>query len=308
MHRYSQYFISILGFYALFLLIRFYFSDAYTDWIESGQDEIDLKSVTLRGDKLEIFNNWHQCFSENMMGITDSEEFWQSFVGISRKCDSQANIHRLGIVTLRNSDEMKHVLFPKIFNSGPHNLFTIGIGRDIRAEKQFRRKMLKLGNNVTYYGADPIPYINGDLYSQIGTYFPLAIGGKSGISNARVMEKYGYIETNMIHIDIVYFFKEILNITTIDNLWFDAEGEEFGNDFFDIFYENGRFDQNKIDVCQYNIEIHITSDVPHRKQEFMKFLKRIIEEKRFGVYFGDEYGHIRMYMFNYKSQYCSEKF
>ncbi|PIC52710.1 hypothetical protein B9Z55_002703 [Caenorhabditis nigoni] len=120
------------------------------------------------------------------------------------------------------------------FNAGPHNFFTIGIGRDIRAEKQLRR--------------------------------------------------------------------------TIDNLWFDAEGEEFGNDFFDIFYQNGIFDQNKIDVCQINIEIHITSDVPNRKREFMKFLKRIIQEKRYGVYFGDAYGNIRMYMFNYGSPYSVEKF
>uniref|UniRef100_A0A1I7TCD7 Methyltransf_21 domain-containing protein n=2 Tax=Caenorhabditis tropicalis TaxID=1561998 RepID=A0A1I7TCD7_9PELO len=308
MPRYSQYFLGVLSCYMFFLLLRFYFSDDYTDWIESNQDETDLKSVTLRGDKTEIFGLWHRCFAENMLQITDSEEFWRSFVGISRKCDSQSNVNRLGIVTLKNSDEMKQVLFPKIFNAGPHNFFTIGIGRDIRAEKQFRRKMLKLGNNVTFFGADPIPYKNGELYSQIGSYFPLAIGGKSGISNARVMEKYGYIETNMIHIDIVYFFKEILNITTIDNLWFDAEGEEFNNDFFDVFYENGRFEQNKIDVCQINIEIHITSDVANRKREFMKFLKRVIEEKRYGVFFGDAYGHIRMYMFNFSSQYCLEKF
>ncbi|CAL2028735.1 unnamed protein product [Caenorhabditis brenneri] len=308
MHRYSQFFLGVLGFYLFFLLVRFYFSDDYTDWIEADQDEIDLKSVTLRGDKSEIFGAWHRCFMENSSPITDAEEFWKSFVGISRKCDGQANVHQLGIVTLKNSDEMKHVVFPKIFNAGPHNLFTIGIGRDIRAEKQFRRKMLKLGNNVTFYGADPIPYINGELYTQIGQYFPLAIGGKSGISNARVMEKYGYIETNMIHIDIVYFFKEILNITIIDNLWFDAEGEEFNNDFFDFFYDNGRFETNGIDVCQVNIEIHITSDVPHRKEEFMKFMKRILEEKKYGVFFGDEFGHIRMYMFNYGSQYCLEKF
>ncbi|CAO4362355.1 unnamed protein product [Caenorhabditis nigoni] len=87
----------------------------------------------------------------------------------------------------------------------------------------------------------------------------------------------------MIHIDIIYFFKEILKITTIDNLWFDEEGEEFGNDFFDVYYQNGRFDRNKIDI-------NITSDVPIRKREFMKFLKRIIQEKRYGVYFGDAYG------------------
>ncbi|CCD62963.1 Methyltransferase FkbM domain-containing protein [Caenorhabditis elegans] len=308
MNRFSQISLSVVGIYLLYSLLAFYFSDDYTDWIESDQDEIDLKSITLNGDKIEIFTNWHHCFSENMMNINDSEKFWDNFVGVSRKCDLEAKVNQLGIVTLKNSDEMKEVLFPKIFNAGPHNFFTIGVGRDIRAEKQFKRKMQKLGNNVSFFGADPIPYINGELYSQIGNYFPLAIGGKSGISNARVMEKYGYIETNMVHIDIVYFFKEILNITTIDNLWFDAEGEEFGNDFFDIFYKNGRFDQNQIDVCQINIEIHIISDIAQRKEQFMAFLKRIIEEKRYGVFFGDSFGHIRMYMFNYNSQYCLNKF
>ena len=38
-------------------------------------------------------------------------------------------------------------------------------------------------------------------------------------------------------------------------MWFDAEGAEFGDGFFDIFYRNGRFDQNGIDICQINIEV-----------------------------------------------------
>lgn len=49
--------------------------------------------------------------------------------------------------------------------------------------------MHKLGYPVSFFGADPIAYINSDIYSQIGSFFPFAVGGKSGISNARVMEK-----------------------------------------------------------------------------------------------------------------------
>ncbi|CAO4362354.1 unnamed protein product [Caenorhabditis nigoni] len=134
------------------------------------------------------------------MGLEDPVEFWKQFVDSTRKSDEEAQISKLGVTERsveynlnKNRFKKNLVSVPKIpvtqFKAGPHNFFTIGIGRDIRGEKQFRRKMLKLGNNVTYYGADPIPYINGELYSQIGTYFPLAIGEKSGISNARVMEK-----------------------------------------------------------------------------------------------------------------------
>ncbi|CCD62692.1 Methyltransferase FkbM domain-containing protein [Caenorhabditis elegans] len=307
MQNCTIFFLLALTFYISYIILSYYYSDAHTDWLEAGQDDIDIQSVNIQGNKSEIFESWNSCFTVEMMGIEDPEIFWKTFVVSSKKCDYQAGVRQLGIVTLKHKNKTKRVLFPKVFNTGPHNLFTIGVGRDIRAEKQFRRKMHKLGNNVTFVGADPVPH-NGDLYSQIGNYFPLAIGGKSGISNARVLENSGYIDTDKIHIDVVYFFKDLLNVTNIDNLWFDAEGEEFANDFFDIFYENGKFVQSGIDLCQVNIEIHITSDVAHRKEEFMKFLKRIIQEKRFGVFFGDAFGHIRMYMFNYSSQYCLDKF
>ena len=63
---------------------------------------------------------------------------------------------------------------------------TLGIGRDTEAEK----KMLNaLGaDNVEFFGADPILYQNKDLYSKIGTYYPYAVGARSGNSTASVLE------------------------------------------------------------------------------------------------------------------------
>ncbi|PIC54032.1 hypothetical protein B9Z55_003459 [Caenorhabditis nigoni] len=63
-----------------------------------------------------------------------------------------------------------------------------------------------------------------------------------------MVEDGGYAPKSIVHVDIVYFFKNLLNVTKIDNLWFDAEGAEFGDGFFEIFYKNGRFDQNSIDI------------------------------------------------------------
>ncbi|EGT31419.1 hypothetical protein CAEBREN_14763 [Caenorhabditis brenneri] len=290
-------------------LFKFWCSEDYKDWVEAEQDEIDLKSVFKRFNTNDVFYRWHTCISEQLLWIEDPEKFWDDFMFASQRCDLRANVQQIGLVTLRNMDEQKHVIFPKIYNFGPHNLFSVGIGRDISAERQFRRKMKKLGNNVTFHGADPVSFINDELYSRIGTYYPLAIGAQSGISNAMVMiEDGGYAKKSMIHIDILYFFKNLLNVTKIDNLWFDAEGAEFGPDFFDIFYKNGRFDQNGIDICQINIEIHKHQDYPERKKEFMVFVKRLINEKRFGIFGGDQYIHNRMYMFNFESQFCLKKY
>ncbi|CAO4363233.1 unnamed protein product [Caenorhabditis nigoni] len=276
MRRGSKILLGCLTTVTLFNLYRFLGSEDYKDWVEAEQDEIDMKSVFKRFDTNEIFQKWHNCISEQLLWIQDAEKFWNDFMFASKRCDLRANVAQIGLITLKNSDEMKHVIFPKIYNFGPHNLFSIGIGRDIQAERQFRRKMRKLGNNVTFYGADPVSMINDNLYSQIGTYFPLAIGSNSGISKAMVMvEDGGYAPKSIVHVDIVYFFKNLLNVTKIDNLWFDAEGAEFGDGFFEIFYKNGRFDQNSIDICQINIEVHKNDDYPERKRKFMEFLCNI---------------------------------
>uniref|UniRef100_A0A1I7T726 Methyltransf_21 domain-containing protein n=1 Tax=Caenorhabditis tropicalis TaxID=1561998 RepID=A0A1I7T726_9PELO len=239
----------------------------YKDWVEAEQDEIDLKSVFKRFSTNHIFYKWHTCISENLLWIEDAEKFWDEFMFASQKCDLRANVNQIGIVTLKNYDEQKHVVFPKIYNFGPHNLFSIGIGFGSVSFGKFK-KMRKLGNNVTFYGADPVSYINDDLYSRIGTYFPLALGAQSGISSAMVMiEDGGYRPKSMIHVDILYFFKNLLNVT-----------------------------------------IHKHQDYPERKTEFMVFVKRIIEEKRFGIFGGDQYIHNRMFLFNFESKYCIRKF
>ncbi|PIC54034.1 hypothetical protein B9Z55_003459 [Caenorhabditis nigoni] len=224
MRRGSKILLGCLTTVTLFNLYRFLGSEDYKDWVEAEQDEIDMKSVFKRFDTNEIFQKWHNCISEQLLWIQDAEKFWNDFMFASKRCDLRANVAQIGLITLKNSDEMKHVIFPKI-------------------------KMRKLGNNVTFYGADPVSMINDNLYSQIGTYFPLAIGSNSGISKAMVMvEDGGYAPKSIVHVDIVYFFKNLLNVTKIDNLWFDAEGAEFGDGFFEIFYKNGRFDQNSIDI------------------------------------------------------------
>ena len=90
------------------------FQEDYKDWVEAEQDEIDLKSVFKRFDTQDVFTRWHTCITENLLWIDNPEKFWDDFMFASKRCDLRANVQQIGIVTLKNSDEMKHVIFPKI--------------------------------------------------------------------------------------------------------------------------------------------------------------------------------------------------
>ncbi|CAO4362358.1 unnamed protein product [Caenorhabditis nigoni] len=83
----------------------------------------------------------------------------------------------------------------------------------------------------------------------------------------------------------------ILNVQKIDNLWIDAEGAEY--ELFEIFDKNGVLDQNDIELCQANMEIHISEEgednTNSEKQKiFMDFVKKIIAEKKYGIFKASE--------------------
>lgn len=86
--------------------------------------------------------------------------------------------------------------------------------------------MQNIGLNVSFYGADPIVEGNSVLYSTIGKYFPFAVGEKAGFSTASVLldgcENFKkslfinefaerYINMPVVHVDIYYFLKDILD-------------------------------------------------------------------------------------------------
>lgn len=261
--------------------------------------------IQLNSFKPKFFEEWNSCVAQKFLDITtNAEDFWNSFKGKSRTCDFDTNVHQsLRAIPLKNSDEVKYAILP-VRNTLKDVFITLGIGQDISAEVAFQKEMHNIGHNVTFYGADPIVEGNSVLYSKIGKYFPFAVGEKAGFSMASVLSKGEYISMPVVHVDLYYFLKEVLGEKVIDYLWMDSEYSEYGT--FDIFYKNGKLEQLGITFCQMSLEVHNPSK--EQKEQFMTFIKRLVEEKSFGFFFSDNVGHMRMWLFNFESEYCVRKF
>ncbi|CAO4380824.1 unnamed protein product [Caenorhabditis nigoni] len=292
----------------LFLMASYKFYTVYLDDLrEESADEDDLQTVFLSENKVQVYKKWLNCAKWNLLVIEDPVQFWTQFTKVTKKCDEEAEIDKLGLITLKNKDEDKIGILPRN-NDEKHTFITLGIGRDITGEQRWKRKMGKLGKTVEFYGADPMTEINEDLYPQIGKYFPFAVSRTPGYATASVLKNRQYINQSVVHVDIMYFVDKLLKINKIDNLWMDAEGAEY--DMFEIFTKNGSFAQNGIDVCQINIEVHLSETGPNHLnyERFMKFVKQLIREEQFAIFKTEEVIHMRMYMFNFASSFCRHKY
>ncbi|CAP38864.2 Protein CBG22230 [Caenorhabditis briggsae] len=204
--------------------------------------------------KRKILENWSICARKQLDKTHTADEvrkhrilrriFWHQFSSLTTYCDVAENIDLLGLISLKNSDEVKYALMPKNLptKNSTFNFVTLGIGKDITAEKSFKEEAEFLGYQGKFYGADPIIEDNSQLFSQIGEYFPFAIGGKTEISNASVLKNGTYREETISHVELLKFLKDDLKIAEIDHLWLDAEGAEFG--LFDYFYNDGPLERN----------------------------------------------------------------
>ncbi|EFO95034.1 hypothetical protein CRE_09333 [Caenorhabditis remanei] len=277
------------------------------DLREESADEDDLQTVFLAENKVEVYKKWLNCVKWSLMIIEDPVQFWTQFTKITQKCDEEAEIDKLGLITLKNKDEDKIAILPRN-NDEKHTFITLGIGRDITGEQRWKRKMGKLGKEVDFYGADPMTEVNEDLYPQIGKYFPFAVAKNPGYATASVLKNRQYVNQSVVHVDINYFIEKLLRIDKIDNLWMDAEGAEY--DLFEIFEKNGSFAKKGIEVCQINIEVHLSETGPNHLnyERFMKFVKMLIREEQFAVFRTEEVIHMRMYMFNFASSFCRHKY
>ncbi|EGT39034.1 hypothetical protein CAEBREN_15498 [Caenorhabditis brenneri] len=253
-----------------------------------------------------LFNSWSNCMAQKVFNESDHKLFWGKFQIWTDECDEKAEIDQLNLVPLQNSDETKFGLLPVESDSlgSQNNLVTLGIGKDIDAELLYKQKMNEVGRNMTFYGADPITDVNADLYTKIGKYFPFAVGSDAGYSTASVYINGTYLNRDVVHVDLIYFFDRILKIKTFDNIWLDAEGAEYP--LFDIFQKTGRLDRKGIKFCQMSLEVHSPSE-PQQIQ-FMELIKSIIKEFRYGIHKNRNVGHMRMYLFNYGDSYCVKKF
>ncbi|CAP38927.2 Protein CBG22299 [Caenorhabditis briggsae] len=251
------------------------------------------------------YSTWHKCVQRQLLNTNETPEtFWKNFVKRSRECDKSSNIwENMRVIALKNQDEMKYAVLP--VKKSSNNVFvTLGIGQDITAEEAFQKEMTKINQNVTFYGADPIVEGNSEKYSTIGKFFPFAIGAEAGFSIASVLQDGDYKDVSVVHVDIYYFLSQVLKENKIDYLWMDTEFAEY--ELFNIFYKNEKLSRMDIAFCQMSLEVHNPS--LEQKKKFKDFIEKLIEENVYGFFFAEDVSHIRLWLFNFGSKYCVEKF
>lgn len=85
----------------------------------------------------------------------------------------------------------------------------------------------------------------------------------------------------------------------------DAEYAEF--ELFDMFYNDGPLDKLGIEFCQMSLEVHSVGD-DFKRNKFRTFVKRLIEERRYGFFLSQYVGHNRLWLFNFASDACVHKY
>ncbi|GMT11876.1 hypothetical protein PFISCL1PPCAC_3173, partial [Pristionchus fissidentatus] len=191
--------------------------------------------------------------------------------GAVAKCASRSSISANIIRAFRNDDEQKFAVLS--VDSSESTVLTIGVGNDINAEKSFR----EVQPNTRFFGADPISQINRKLYSTLGQFFPVAIGNETKMGFAYVLKNGFYRGETLLHLDFVVFIKHFMKMSTIDHLWIDAEGAEYG--MFPMFSRGGAFEQENIVICQINMEVH--NPDAQQKKLFSDFMHMLLRDKRY---------------------------
>ncbi|CAB3406498.1 unnamed protein product [Caenorhabditis bovis] len=194
------------------------------------------------------FERWNECMLNNLTEFrNDPMMVWKNVGKAVRTCETEKMRQLLKMRSFSNSDETKWHIMP-IFDL-PTTVVTLGIGHDTRAEEKLRN----VSDVHEFFGADPMHEINEELYTKIpGKYFPFAVGAASGLGTASVLKGSTYRDMTVVYVEVIYFLKEIIKKTFIDDFWIDAEGAEY--DMFPYFYNGGKFDENGITICQFNIE------------------------------------------------------
>ncbi|VDD95645.1 unnamed protein product [Enterobius vermicularis] len=185
---------------------------------------------------------------------------------------------QLPLLALKNDVEHKHVRLP-VRHLDVHKLtaFTVlthfavkfqaentekcvfialGIGKRVESEEILKKAFPE---KCKIYGADPSAVPNKALIESInGTFFEAAIGSKTEIKKAVLLTDEGYKPRNIPHVALEEFLTKIVGKSdVVDWMSIDIEGGEI--QLFPSLLNNGLFDKLGMDVCQFNIELHLES-------------------------------------------------
>ncbi|EFO97122.1 hypothetical protein CRE_15158 [Caenorhabditis remanei] len=262
------------------------------------------------------YSAWHDCLKKNI-SIYDGnpDGLWGNLWRGIKLCEVLPEMKGLFIGDYPNSDETKRHIVPKMvscrwktskllydFQQLPSVIVTLGIGHDTGAEE----KLIKgLPHGSEFFGADPMHEINENLYTKLpGKYFPFAVADAAGLAEANVLINTSYTTKTVVTLDIIYFLKNLVKRTFIDDIWIDGEGAEYG--LFDHFFNDGKFDENGITFCQFNIEIHKPDNL--QKKLFHDFIFQLLKDRRYAIYRPVQGHHMRLFMVNFANEECVYKY
>lgn len=254
-----------------------------------------------------ILSSYKQCLFEGVFE-TSRLQVWKTLAKIGSQCEQKTNVGDIvSFFGLRNNDETKFLLKPvsEIKPSEECNVITLGVGWDTKVERELKGL---IPSSCLFSGADPIGDRNKDMYSEIGNFYEMAVGAKSGIFNASVMGLDGpgvYQTVALKHIDLISFLKDHVRVrSVVDYLLMDNESAEY--DMLPYFLPGGSLDQNNITVCVWSVEFHATE--ARNEAKLADFMIRNLVAGRYLPFKLHQPGHVRGTLLNYKEEICIRRY
>ncbi|KAK6042843.1 hypothetical protein COOONC_19652 [Cooperia oncophora] len=128
----------------------------------------------------KAFADWRSCMTTQLDEVQHKPlKMFLQFQKITTFCTITTKLRNIKLVSIRNKDEVKHCILSH--DRDPRVIVTLGVGTDIRAERELQQ-LLPEGSE--FFGADPVATPNADIFSEIGTFFPVAVSDRSGLARS----------------------------------------------------------------------------------------------------------------------------
>ncbi|EYC42333.1 hypothetical protein Y032_0535g3092 [Ancylostoma ceylanicum] len=250
-------------------------------------------------DRSDFFKTSRECILGYIDGQSNLEKQWSNFPYYVNKCSPQS---RLPVQGFSNTDELKYHVMPRpnVANSRECTIISLGIGKDVEAEKSMQAAL----PNCQFWGADPVNDTNADIFPEVGKFYNIAVGAENGTFRSYILEDiYRYQEVK--YIDIATFLRTYVRRMVIDQIMIDIEHAEYP--MLPFLLQTGQLARDGVVICQMNIEVHRPN--PEQLQQFFTFYKQLMQEQQWTLMSASSIiGHLRLFMINHGSQECHDRY
>ncbi|CAD6194085.1 unnamed protein product [Caenorhabditis auriculariae] len=220
---------------------------------------------------IKAYKTWKKCFEEKLWDVVrnHNEKVWLTLPEEIARCRN-LTLSRIIINKVPNSDDEKN--YVGVMQTKPAIVVTLGVGFDVAVEKKLKNELPK---GSLFFGADPISDKNEKIFSEIGTFFPVAVAATSKLANASVLKTEGGFYKNKLieHVGFVDFVENYVRQKFIDILLLDNEGPEW--DIFPMMTLGGELDQRRITICQMSVEFHY--DGPGTRPKLVRLAESLLK-------------------------------